>query len=119
MIKIKGYFFSLIIAFLVSIILLCVISAIFAYTNINDRYLQSFITGTVTLSSLIGSVILTRKIKERGMLLGIIFGVLYFLLIYFINVISNSGFFVTNTLLVYLGVCALSGMIGGIIGVNV
>ena len=119
MVKIKGYFFSLVIAIIISFILICVTSAIFAYTNINDRYLQSFVTGTVTISCLVSSIILTKKIKENGMLLGLIFGIIYCLLIYMINVCTYSGFFVSNTLLVYFGVCSLSGIVGGIIGVNV
>lgn len=119
MVKIKNYFFSLLISFGISFVLILITSMIFAYTNIDDRYLQSFVTAIVTISCLIGTIILTKKIKQKGIIFGITFGILYCLILYFINVCMYSGFFVSNTLLVYLGVCSLSGIVGGIIGVNV
>ena len=66
MVKIKNYFFSMMISFFVAIILLCLSAVIFTYTNINDRYLQMFIFGTVMISVLVGSTILAKKIKEKG-----------------------------------------------------
>lgn len=117
--KIKRYFFSMLLAFGISTILICLTAAIFTYTSINDRYLQSFVAGIVTISCLISSVFLTRKIKEKGLLYGLIFGVLYCLIIYIINMCTYSSFFVSNTLLVYFAISAFSGIVGGIIGVNV
>lgn len=117
--KVKRYLISLFIAFMISILLILITALIFTYTNIDDRYLQSFVTGIVTISCLISSIVLTKKIKEKGIAHGIIFGIIYCLLIYIINMFVYSNFFISNTLLVYFGVCALSGIVGGIIGVNV
>ena len=88
-------------------------------TNIDDRYLQSFVTGIVTISCLVSSIVLAKKIKQKGIIYGAIFGLVYCLLIYILNTCIYGNFFISNTLLVYLGVCALSGIVGGIIGVNV
>ncbi len=64
--KIKRYSISLLISFIVSIVLLIITSVIFAYTNINDKHLQTFVLGVVMLSVLIGSTLLLKKIKEKG-----------------------------------------------------
>lgn len=117
--KIKRYSISLVISFLLAIVFLLISSAIFAYTNINDRHLDSFVLGCVMISVLIGSMILLRKLKEKGLLYGAIFGIIYFFIIYLVNVLAFSGFFVSNTLGIYFGICILSGIVGGIIGVNI
>ncbi|MEG0872807.1 MAG: TIGR04086 family membrane protein [Clostridia bacterium] len=117
--KIKQYSISMIVSFAIAIILLCVTGAIFAYTNIADRHLSSFIFGIVMLCVLIGSTILSRKIKEKGLLHGAIFGFLFCILVYFFTVIAYTGFFISNTLGLYLAISVLSGVIGGIIGVNI
>ena len=119
MVKVKNYLFSLLITFLVSAVLLCLSAVIFAYTNINDRYLQTFVFGVIVISVLIGSTILSKKIKEKGLLLGGTFGAIYVLLIFLITSIAYTGFAFTNTLLIYLGISVLSGIVGGIIGVNI
>lgn len=119
MVKIKNYAFSLMIAFLISTLLLSLSAAIFAYTNINDRYLQTFVFGSVMLSVIVASTILAKRIKEKGLLLGAIFGIIYVLIIFCITSIAYTGFVFTNTLLIYLGISVLSGVIGGIIGVNI
>lgn len=117
--KIKRYSISLLISFLVAIVLLIITSMIFAYTNISDKHLETFVLGIVMLSVLIGSTILLKKLKERGLLFGAIFGFIFCLIVYLINVLAFSGFFVSNTLGIYFAICILSGIIGGVIGVNI
>lgn len=119
MLKLKRYSFSLIISFLVAAALLSLSAVIFAYTNINDRYLDSFVFGIVTISVLIGSLILCRRFKEKGLVYGALYGLIYCLIIYLFNVIALDGFFVSNALGIYFSICVLSGIIGGIVGVNV
>ena len=108
MVKIKNYSFSLLIAFLIAAILLCLSAVIFAYTNINDRYLQTFVFGSVMISTLIGATILAKKIKEKGLLMGGIFGIIYVGLIFLISSIAYTGFAFTNTLLIYLAISCIS-----------
>lgn len=117
--KLKAFSISLVVSFIVATIFLFISSAIFAYTNMNDRHLESFVLAAITISVLVGSTLLSRKIKEKGMILGALFGALYCIIIYLFNVIAFSGFFFTNTLAIYLAICVLSGIIGGVIGVNI
>ncbi len=108
MVKIKNYVFSLTIAFLIAAILLCLCAIIFAYTNINDRYLQTFVFGCVIISTLVGATILAKKIKEKGLLMGGIFGVIYVFCIFLITSIAYTGFVFTNTLLIYLVISCIA-----------
>ena len=63
--KLKRYTISLLISFVIAAIFLLISSIIFAYTNINDRHLNSFVLGSVMISVIIGSMILLKKIKEK------------------------------------------------------
>lgn len=117
--KIKQFGIYMIISFLLTAIFLCLSAVIFAYTNIEDRHLQTFVFGTILLSNLIGSTLLTRKIKEKGLIFGALFGMIYCLLLFFITSFMFDSFVITNTLGIYLLICAISGVIGGVIGVNI
>ncbi len=66
--KVKKYIFSLMISFLITALLLCLSATIFAYTNINDNYLQTFVFGVIMISVLVSSTVLAKKIKEKGIL---------------------------------------------------
>lgn len=116
--KIKNYMIALVISFIVTLLGIVLVSAIFTYTNINDRHLQTFVFGIILLSTLIGSTIFSRRLKQKGLIFGGIYGISYCLIIYIISAIAYTGFFFSNTLLIYLVICLLSGVIGGIIGVN-
>lgn len=115
---IKTYSKFLVISYLIAFILLCLVSVIFTYTNINDSLLLTFVFAIVVISNLVGSTLTSRKIKKRGILTGIVFGVIYFVLIYIFSAIFYTGIFVNNTVLMYLLMTAVSGAIGGIVGVN-
>ena len=117
--KIKRFGISLLISFIMVIVLILISALIFAYTNIDDRHMQTFVFASVMLSVLIGSTILAKKIKEKGLIFGIAFGILFCLIIYLITSIAFTGFFISNTLWLYLGISAISGVIGGVIGVNI
>lgn len=119
MVNIKNYSISLLISFLITIVGICLSSCIFAYTSINDRHLQTFVFGIILFSVLVGAMILSKKIKQKGLIFGGIFGIIYCLIIYISSAIAYTGFFISNTLLMYLLISFLAGVVGGIIGVNI
>ena len=116
--KLKYYSINLGISFLIAIMFLIITATIFAYTSINDRYLNMFVFGIVALSVFIGSTLSLKKIKKKGFLFGALFGIIFLALIYLFTVIAYKGFFFTNTLGIYALICSLAGVLGGIIGVN-
>lgn len=117
--KIKYYGISLGIGYLIGFLLLFISSVILAYTNVNDNYLDIFVFISLGVSVLCGSTFLSKKIKEKGIITGAVFGIIYIILIYLFTVIMHRGLFITNTLFMYIGLSTLTGMIGGILGVNI
>ena len=116
---IKKLIVNILIAFFIMLIFLCLTSVIFAYTNIEDRHLKTFVFGVVLLSNLLGSTLFLRKVKEKGLIYGGIFGIVFCLMLYLVTSLIFNNFSITNTLGIYLAICILSGIIGGVIGVNI
>lgn len=117
--KLKYYSINLMLSYFIALFFLFISSVIFTYTSINDNYIDVFVFVSVGISVLIGSMLMSRKIKTKGIVSGIAFGIIYLLLLYILTVMLYKGFFVSNTLLMYLGISVLAGSIGGIIGVNI
>lgn len=115
----KRYLINLSISFLISFLLIGVTAVIFTYTSIKDIHLQSFVLGIIVFSVLVGSTLFARKIKQKGLIYGAIYGILYCLILYIITSIAYTGLKFTNTLLLYFAISLVSGVVGGIIGVNI
>lgn len=115
----KNYLLA-ILSFGISIIAFLIItSLVFAYTNINDVYMDSAIFLAMALSAFISSFFLCKKIKKNGLIHGVSVNLICVLIIYIISSILNGKIVITNTLGIYLAICALTGIVGGILGVNV
>lgn len=115
---VKQYSKFLVISYVMALVLLCLTALIFAYTNINDSLINTFVFVIVVITNLIGSTLTSRKIKKRGLIIGLMFGIIYFLIIYLLSVILYTGFFINNAVGMYFGLSAIAGIIGGVIGVN-
>lgn len=117
--NIKQYTKFLILSYTIAIILLSLSATLFAYTNINDNLINIFVFVIIVITNLLGSLFLSRKIKKRGLITGLLFGIIYFLIIYLMTSIFYTGFFINKAAGLYLLITSISGMVGGIIGVNV
>ena len=118
MFGIKQYTKYILLSFALAFVLLCLTAVLFAYTNINDIHMGTFVFVIVGITNFIGSILVSRKIRKRGMLLGILFGLIYFLVIYILSGIS-FGFVINTSVFIYILTAILSGMLGGILGVNI
>lgn len=115
--KLKYFFIHLGICYIMILVLLLVTSAIFAYTNINDKYLEVFVYSLIAISIFVNSIFLNKKIKCKGVIYGSLFGLFVIASIYLIGAIF-VGFSLSYAAVVYLAVGVISGLIGGVIGVN-
>lgn len=71
------------------------------------------------ISILIGSSMSTVSIKSRGMLNGFLVGFIYMAVLYIISSIMLVGFEFNLNSIIMLIVGAVTGMVGGVIGVNI
>ena len=61
---VKQYSKFLVISYVMAFVLLCLTALIFAYTNINDSLINTFVFVIVVITNLIGSTLISRKIKK-------------------------------------------------------
>ena len=116
---VKSYLIG-IATFVVTIMLfLFIVSLVFTYTKIEDRFIDSGIFLSMAISAFISSFVLCKMIKKKGLVHGVIVNIISVLIIFIISCILNNNISITNTLGIYISICCLSGIVGGILGVNV
>ena len=117
--KIKEYLISIGIFYLVLVILLLIASLVFAYTNIQANYIDSVLYFSIGTSSFISSFILSKGLKQNGIINGIILNIIAVLVLFIISSILNGKIMFSNKLFIYLVETCVTGILGGILGVNV
>lgn len=111
---IKGSIFSII----TSAILLLIFAVLLCYTSLSENTMLPVILVVTGVSILIGSMISTRKIRKNGILNGGIVGIIYIIVLYLISSLFLAGFYLTFKSFIMLIIGIITGMVGGIIGVN-
>lgn len=110
---------SLGLAFLLTVILLMILAALLTFTPLKEDRIPLINTIIMILSIVIGSISLAFKVEERGWLNGGLIGILYFLILILINFLFIKPFIFDIYTVGKLFICLISGVIGGMIGVNI
>lgn len=106
------------ISFLISVILLFIFASLLVYTSIQETTIKPVVIIISIVSILIGSSLSSIKIKKNGIINGALVGIIYILTLYILSSISFIGFNLNMYSIIMIIGAILSGMIGGIIGVN-
>lgn len=110
----KGSVFAIII----SLILLFIFALLLTYTDISETTMIPVVITIVGTSILIGSMVSTRTISKNGLLNGGLVGLIYGIILYLSSSLCLVGFSLTVYSLVMIAVAIITGMVGGVIGVN-
>ncbi len=107
-----------IISILLTLILLTIYSALLSFTNISENTMTPVVLVMTGISILIGSSMSSINIKKQGMLNGGLVGLIYMLFIYTLSSIFLVGFELNLNCILMIIIGIITGMLGGIIGVN-
>lgn len=107
-----------IIALILTIIMLTIYAAILSYTNISEDSMTLVILVIAGLSIIIDSSIANIKLKRKGIINGALIGLIYILIIYILSSVITGVFNLNSNSIIMIIVSIVTGMIGGIIGVN-
>ena len=108
-----------IIAFLISIMLLFIFASLLVYTNIQENTIKPVVIIISIISILVGSSLSSIKIKRKGIVNGALVGTIYIMVIYILSSICFVGFELNLESIIMIISSIVSGMIGGVIGVNI
>ena len=108
-----------VLAIVLTAIFLTIYATILSFTNISETTIVPVVIVLTGISLLIGSSISTIPIKKQGMFNGGLVGLIYMLVLYIISsiILGNFGLNINSIIMIAVGV--LTGMVGGIIGVNI
>lgn len=109
---------SIILSILLTFIALLLLSAVLNFTDVSENIISPSIIVISSVCIMIGSFIVSKKIKEKGILNGAILGILYMFVLYIISSIANGSFALNVSSLAMIGIGIIAGIFGGILGVN-
>lgn len=107
-----------IIAIIITVIGLLILSLVLAYTNISEKVSTPIIIAVMCLSVIIGSIVSSKNIKEKGLINGGIVGFIYIIVIYLLSSIVLGDFSMNLYCIISIILAIIGGILGGIIGVN-
>lgn len=115
-IKVIWWIKSLLASYIVTGILLLVLTFFMYKFELNEKIVSAAIVGIYVVSTLIGGVIIGKLAKSKRYLWGMVLGILYFVLLLLITLgvyrtLNGDGVSIVTSLIL----CAGGGMTGGMI----
>ncbi len=114
----KGFFKGVLIAAVFTVVVFAVAALILAYSNVSESTIPAISFIVQLLGALISGYCTAKESGVKGFLTGLLAGVVYILIIWVIAALAGSGFYFGKHFFTMLGLSALGGAAGGVIGVN-
>ena len=117
-IKISVVLKSLAISICLTIFSIFILSVILCYSNFSEKIISSTLIIISSISIMIGCVFMEKKVKEKGLIYGGVFGFIYMIVLFLLSSFVSGDFSIqiNSILMIIFGV--LAGIFGGIMGVN-
>ena len=109
---------SVIFEIFLSLIMIFVLSLLLSLTDLEEKIIEPAIIGISAFSILIGSFFSGRKIRIKGIVIGIVQGFMYMFILYMLSSFISGDFSIGVNSLTMIGLGIFAGVIGGIVGVN-
>lgn len=110
---------SLALAFALTLALLLIVSILLTYTSLKESRMPLLNTIIMIISITSGSIYLAIKVEVNGWLNGGVVGVLYFLTLVLLNYLFIKPFVFDVYLIIKFFIALITGVIGGMIGINI
>ena len=115
----KNLIQGIIISLITTLVLILIFALLLTYTNISENTIFPVIVIITGISILLGSSLCNIRIKKNGLINGGIVGFIYILLLYLISSAFLGDFSLNFNSIILIVASILTGMLGGIIGVNI
>lgn len=113
-----GFLKGIIIAAVFTAIAFMACALILAYTSVPESAIPFVSIVVELLGALISGYCTAKRSGVRGFLSGLLAGICYILIIWLIALLAAEGLVNVKHFLMMLGLSALSGAVGGVLGVN-
>lgn len=109
---------NIVLEFAITIILLFILSVLLSTTSLDENVMKPGIIAIATFSVLLGSFLSAKKIKSKGIVIGVLQGIIYMFILYLISSFATKDFSLGLESIIMIGIGIFGGIIGGVIGVN-
>lgn len=113
-----GFVRGIISAFIFMLVVFALFACILAYTDVSENVIPVIATAVQAVSALIAGFYTAKGSGSRGGLFGILSGVGYVFILWFIASLAGDGFYFGKHVISMFLISAFFGAIGGILGVN-
>lgn len=110
----KGLF----IAYIITVVLILIFSLLLTYTNLQENKIPLLNTIALIGSIALASIYVSIKIKEKGWIMGAIIGIVYYIVLIALNFLFLKTLAMDIFSISKLILASVTGMIGGMIGIN-
>lgn len=109
---------GLLLSYIITGVLIILFSLLLTFTPLKEARTPLLNTIVMIVSIVAGSIYLTTKIKENGWVSGAILGLSYYLILVLFNFIFLKSLVFDIFSITKLAITSITGVIGGIIGIN-
>ena len=100
---------------LTGILLLALAFALYKF-RLKEGQVAIAVNAIYIITCLLGGFVIGKSIRQRRFFWGLILGIAYFLVLFLVSVLINRGVTTDmNQILMAMGVCAVSGTVGGML----
>lgn len=115
----KVCFKTVVCAFLITIILMGVLALCICFTPLPETAVTPSVYVLNYVSVFLAGLISAAKAKRKGFVVGGISGALYMLFVYLLGCFLFGGIAFTKEIALNIFYCLVTGMAGGIVGINI
>lgn len=109
---------SLVFAFIFSLICFFLLALVLSFSNLSESIIRPSSYIIMIISIVFGSGYVTRRVEKNGWLYGGITGLLYVLILIIIGAFTGKGLILDTFLISRLFMGAITGIVGGMLGIN-
>lgn len=107
---------GLVAAYIITVVILGVLTAILWKMHATEGFLSGGITITYIASCFLGGFLVGKLTKEKRFLWGLVVGVAYFVILLIVSLVTGQGGEIQVNHMVWVALlCAGSGMLGGMV----
>ena len=106
------------IAYIITVVLILIFSLLLTYTNLQENKIPLLNTIALIGSIALASIYVSIKIKEKGWIMGAIIGIVYYIILIALNFLFLKTLAMDIFSISKLILASVTGMIGGMIGIN-
>lgn len=116
--KVKSYLAGTVFGLIIGIFLLFLSACLFVFSNVPQNTAQIFVYISCGIGALCCGFLSVRKIRKQGLLHGLLGGLLYFIVLFAVGVLTGGEIPLTAGTALQLVVSLAGGALGGILAVN-